>query len=459
MYFKRLSHFESNKTIPAHRRERLLMSAVAALLCTLATPAVLQPVLAQEVKKIHVSDAEYNKAMLIYKNLSQVDKLLKEKRNVEARQYLEKLTNYDPNPYSGEVHGLLAETCYKLGNDSEAIKHYEIAIRHNPKDLSSYWNTALCYMHLSEYDNAIIWARKLLAHNPDAALKGQAQRFIEEMNEKKGDATIAGATASTGDYLEELVAKNDAQRWAPQRMPLRVYIQDPRQVEGFKPQYIQIFFDALTTWSNASGNKVVFVSARDQNDADLTLSFTSHPEDIAQKPGEPPIEQGLARTLVARDDGGAYGRIEKATIQILVIHPSNGKPCSDEEIKETCLHEIGHAIGLNGHSSGASDIMHFVQSFRQLPALTKRDRSTISKLYADYPTINQYAANNYSPAPRDNSTAPSQTQYSNQYQAPNQYPVQNQNQYQNQYQMPNQMQSPNGNQMQYQTPNQMQYQQ
>lgn len=383
-------------------------------------------------KPLRVSDAEYNKAMLIYKNLNQVDKLLKEKRNVEARLYLERLVTYDPNPYSGEVHGLLAETCYKLGNDKEAIKHYQIAIQHNPKDFSSYWNTSLCYMHLNDYGNAVIWAKKLLKLNPDSNLTAQAQRFIEEMSEKREEAATAINT-NASDYLEELVAKNDAERWAPQRMPIKVYIQDPRAVAGFRPEFISIFFAALSTWSNASRNKISFVSARYESEADLTLSFTSHPEDIAQKPGEPPIEQGLARMLIAREDGSRYGRIEKATIQILVNHPSNGKPCSDEEIKETCLHEIGHTLGLNGHSSGPSDIMHWVQSFRQLPALTKRDRNTIAALYSDYPTLVQ-ASNSYSPAERPDQLQPQPNVYAN--------PNANWNTYPNNYPNPQNFNSP-----------------
>ena len=375
-----------------------------------------QPTLAQ--KTVHLSDAEYNKAVLVYKNLNQIDKLIKEKRNVDARLYLEKLVRYDPNPYSAEVHGLLAETCYRLGNDEEAIKHYQIAIQLNPKDITSHWNIALCFMHLSNYDSAAAWAQKLLKLNPNPQLKAQAQRFIEEMGEKKAEA--AGTTFNTTnfggsqfpgtapsqsntDYLAELAAKGDAHRWPAAKMPLKIYVEDPRAVTNFRPQFIQLFFDALTAWSNASRNKIAFVSARFPEEADLILSFTCHPEDIAQKPGEPPIEQGIARTLVVREEGSRFGTIEKAKIQVLVVHPSNGLACTDEEIKETCLHEIGHALGLNGHSPGASDIMHFVQSFRQLPALTKRDRNTIAALYSDYPTLTQNASNNYSPAPHASS--------------------------------------------------------
>jgi hypothetical protein len=56
--------------------------------------------------------------------------------------------------------------------------------------------------------------------------------------------------------------------------------------------------------------------------------------------------------------------------------------------------------------------MHWVQSFRQLPALTKRDRNTIAALYSDYPTLVQ-ASNSYSPAERPDQLQPQPNLYPN----------------------------------------------
>ncbi|MBZ0185329.1 MAG: matrixin family metalloprotease, partial [Candidatus Obscuribacterales bacterium] len=57
---------------------------------------------------------------------------------------------------------------------------------------------------------------------------------------------------------------------------------------------------------------------------------------------------------------------------------------SDDDMKKVCLHEVGHALGINGHSSDNHDIMFFSESPSVWPALTKRDKLTIRLLYQGY---------------------------------------------------------------------------
>lgn len=409
-------------------------------------------------KALHLSPAEYNKATFVYNKLNTVDALIKSGKNVEARQVLERLITYDPNPYSADVHGLLAQSCYSLGNDREAIEHYLIAMQHNSKDPCAHWNIALSYMHLGDYDSAILWAKKLISQNPSTAMKQQAERFVDEMTEKKAEAQAAKAVAgaSTSDYLAELLATNDAHKWPLERMPLKVFIADASHVSNFRPQFTQIFLNGLNSWTSASQGRLSYTLIDNAANADLLVEFTSRVEDIAQKPGQPPIEQGIARTTLMRDDQGK-AMIDKVKIQILVVRPNNGKPCTDDAIKETSLHELGHALGLNGHSPNASDIMHFVQSFRQLPALTKRDKSTIARLYSDYPSVSHNARSEFNQQTYGSPPQLLPLQNPNQYQTPNQYQDQNQQQFSEQLPQTNlapqyQNQNQSQNQQRYQYP-------
>src|SRR5438552_18608310 len=76
-------------------------------------------------------------------------------------------------------------------------------------------------------------------------------------------------------------------------------------------------------------------------------------------------------------------RINGANIVLLTVD-SNGQPLADEDMQKICLHEIGHALGLNGHSTINRDVMFFSRSPTVSPAPTQRDSATICKLYGAY---------------------------------------------------------------------------
>lgn len=89
-------------------------------------------------------------------------------------------------------------------------------------------------------------------------------------------------------------------------------------------------------------------------------------------------EAGLTNTTTSIDDNGNE-YIERADINISTR--TGGRAISKDEIKKTALHEIGHALGMNGHSSNSADIMYAAISPKQTSYLNGRDRATINRLY------------------------------------------------------------------------------
>ena len=371
---------------------------------------------------------KYLRDVFIYKKLGLVDELEKQGKRVQARAILEELATLDPNPYSADVHGLLGLACYKLGNNPEAIKHYEISLQYEKgKKLDGYWNIALAYMTMSDYDQATIWCKKLLSKNPPTELRRQAERFLNEAGEEKTiqqDALQHGVagTEAGGDYLSFLQSTKEANRWPLAKMPIKVFIEDDRHVPGFRKEFVTIFLSCLETWTRASGNRLTFQLVDALPKADMHVIYTANVDDIARKPGLAPLEQGLA-TIATCGYDGPYGAIDQAKIQLLVHKPSSDKGLTDDEMKGVSLHEIGHALGLSGHSPNDADIMHFMMSFRQLPALTKRDKQTIARIYQDTPSVSQTASSTYQPsnmAISGQMTPPQQPQFQPQNQQQNQ---------------------------------------
>jgi predicted Zn-dependent protease len=84
------------------------------------------------------------------------------------------------------------------------------------------------------------------------------------------------------------------------------------------------------------------------------------------------------------DRGKDCIEIDRADIRILTIDRQTQEPLSDEEMKKTCLHELGHSMGLQGHSTNNHDIMFFSMSNTNWPVLSKRDKATVFMIYQNY---------------------------------------------------------------------------
>jgi len=341
------------------------------------------------------------KEQLVYQKLARVDNLMAINRFVEARLLLLDLLQYHPNCYSTEVESLLAESCYRLGNAKEAMVHYRAAIKYDAKNWRLYWNAALCSMNMGQYKVAIDYANKVLSNNPPGNIKAEASQFVLDMQEKISQPQNAVNTLSD-DYIDSLLASQNANRWAMDKMPLKVYIQP---LESPKTNNHNLVIDALNTWAKASKGKLSFTLTPKPLLADLTIGFTKNTSDIQTKPGVAPVELGLTRFNLVKESyqpadrpnltgqlqaiNNPYGKIDRAEVIILLLKPVSQEALNADEIKEITLHEIGHALGLAGHSENSSDIMYFNQSFSQLPALTKRDKASIARLYQDYPLLEQ----------------------------------------------------------------------
>jgi predicted Zn-dependent protease len=67
----------------------------------------------------------------------------------------------------------------------------------------------------------------------------------------------------------------------------------------------------------------------------------------------------------------------------LTVSVLESRPVTDNLIRLISLHEIGHALGLIGHSHNPADIMFFSESLvDEKRDLTERDRKTLARLYA-----------------------------------------------------------------------------
>ena len=58
-------------------------------------------------------------------------------------------------------------------------------------------------------------------------------------------------------------------------------------------------------------------------------------------------------------------------------------PLTDNRMRTVCLHEVGHVLGMGGHTTNPEDIMFYTSSLADVPKhLSARDRATLVRLYS-----------------------------------------------------------------------------
>lgn len=136
--------------------------------------------------------------------------------------------------------------------------------------------------------------------------------------------------------------------------------------------------DGFETWTKVTGNKLRFEFVSTKNNADITVSWVTSASALAD-----PTEAGEANVSYGSHVKGkttlkSPGYISHAKMKFMT-QDINHHAWRPGELRLVALHEIGHAIGIFGHSPNAHDIM-----FRQkgAPELSQRDINTVNMLYA-----------------------------------------------------------------------------
>ncbi|MBQ8634605.1 matrixin family metalloprotease [bacterium] len=137
------------------------------------------------------------------------------------------------------------------------------------------------------------------------------------------------------------------------------------QEEGKK----YLFERGFKAWDDALGSNLNFKYTNKIEDADISISFI-------EKASGSAIGQTYPRYM--KIQGRVY--LGKARIVISRRLPSNAI-MSDSELYRTILHEIGHAIGILGHSENIYDIMYYSTAGLKNSSLSSRDIDTVKKMY------------------------------------------------------------------------------
>lgn len=185
-----------------------------------------------------------------------------------------------------------------------------------------------------------------------------------------------------GNYITNAVYGSGILRWDIRSFPLKVYFENPNDVPAY---YVDNINKALSIWTKST-NFVKFTKVNDKAKADVVITFKDIPQNSCST--------GRCSFAAAVTEPEISGQklLKRMNMTFYKTNPYN-KKFSESEILNTALHELGHTLGIMGHSNNPRDLM-FAQKdnggyFTSLPTpdFTRNDLNTLVLLYRIEPAI------------------------------------------------------------------------
>ena len=280
-------------------------------------------------------------------------------------------------PDLASAHSNLGLAFSQLGQNGDAVAHLRQAIAIDAARPAAWLNLASTFQMGGQLKEAVATYGEFIQRFPSQPLLTTAQEVRSQLTRELKDQSeveqaLDAQGASANDYFT-YASHGGKLRWTADKSTIKVYISSGIDTPGFKAEYAGFLADSFKQWEAACRQKVQFQLVKTPDGSDIECAWT----DNAAKIGSP-LEGG--ETSIVH---GA-GSISHATITILTKGPTADSPLSPNQLRAVCLHEIGHALGLVGHSPKPQDVMYCsVPPASVKVPISERDAATIQKLYAN----------------------------------------------------------------------------
>ena len=171
---------------------------------------------------------------------------------------------------------------------------------------------------------------------------------------------------NSGDYFDEIKpTKYGYLIWS--QFPVKVYLETPNTNNNQQSQqWINAVSQIVEEWNNYLPLKIV----ENSEQADIKIIRKSPPLQFTPGKKFPRARSALAKFQTYTKNNTLYHRFT------ILLSPSQ----TGKYLLAASRHELGHALGIWGHSKDQSDTLYFSQ-VRNPPMVSARDVNTLKKIY------------------------------------------------------------------------------
>jgi predicted Zn-dependent protease len=263
------------------------------------------------------------------------------------------------------AHANLGYCLLKTGRQAEAKTELEKATALDPKMPEPWPNLGQIYVATGNLTAATHAYETYLQLAGDTPYRHNIEQNLISIKQQMRTAVQGGSN----DYFQ---ACNDRGIYVWKHSPIKVFIASGDGVAGFKPAYKGMLMQAFSDWSAASSGRISFVLSAARENSDIVCTWSS---DVSRL--KTSIEGGQADWKARSGEG-----LTHVDVLLLTVDPAPSVHLTDAMMGWVAHHELGHALGIHGHSTDPNDVMYFSATPDSFATkLSQRDKNTLAKLY------------------------------------------------------------------------------
>lgn len=271
------------------------------------------------------------------------------------------------------------KTDYLIKNYPSAYKSLKIAYKLNPenRDIRYYYIQTLVKLPPTlDIQKAVFdLSQTNLADSANLIANSQIGKWKGNILFRAGE-----------NYIEEVPFSDKILRWDMKKFPLKVNIKNNSTTAP--AYYLEDIKNAFLQWQRVTNKLISFEFTDNPDDANILVTINTS-EDMKK------CSEESCKYTVAYTTPSFSGDLLKRTAIFFYDSNNLGEPFSEKEIYNTALHEIGHSLGIMGHSQNKEDLMYMQegnpQAFDDLRSdfqlFSPRDINTLNLLYKLVPDI------------------------------------------------------------------------